>query len=90
MIGKMSEYIGMSLLSIQSHGFLWCLLIAVICTIIVHSVKLVMTGYRLSKKLPPEPPQKPEKKPEPVYFLVERKKKRAKTEYDEPKKISFQ
>ncbi len=81
----------MSLLSVQSHGFLWCLFLLVTCIIIVHGIKLAMIGYRtIGKKLPPEPPKAPEKTPEPVYYLVERKKKRAKAEYAAPKKISFQ
>ena len=82
---------GMTLLSVQSQGFLWCILIALLCTIVVHGFKLVVLGFKsLHKKPPPEPPKQPEKVPEPVYFLVERKKKRPKTEYAEPKQINFQ
>ena len=81
----------MNLLSVQSQGFWWCILIVLICTIIVHAVKLAIVGYRsLHKKPPPQPPKQPEKEPEPVYYLVERKKKRAKAEYSEPKRIHFQ
>lgn len=89
---EITRYHGvMSLLSVQSQGFLWCLFLLIICVIVVHGVKLAMIGYRtLGKKLPPEPPKKPEKAPEPVYFLVERKKKRSKAEYSEPRQINFQ
>ena len=81
----------MSLLSVQSQGFLWCILVALLCTIAVHGFKLAVLGYRsLRRKPPPEPPKPPEKVPEPVYFLVERKKKRSKAEYSEPKQINFQ
>lgn len=81
----------MSLLSVQSQGLLWSLFLALICIIVVHGVKLAIIGYRtFGKNLPPEPPKQPESKPEPVYFLVERKKKRAKAEFSEPKQISFQ
>lgn len=81
----------MSLLSVQSQGFLWCLFLLILSVIVVHGIKLAIIGYRtLGKKLPPEPPKREEKKPEPVYFLVERKKKRAKQEYSEPRKIEFQ
>ena len=50
----------------------------------------ICIGYRsLGKKLPPEPPPKEKNEPEPVYFLVERKKKRVRSEYSEPKRINF-
>lgn len=82
---------GMSLLSVQSQGFLWCLFLAIIVIIVVHGIKLAAIGYRtFGKKLPPEPPKEPEKTPETVYFLVERKKKRSKDELSEPKQITFQ
>lgn len=80
----------MSLLSVQSQGFLWTFFLLILCVILVHGIKLAIVGYRtLGKKLPPESPKEPEKTPEPVYYLVERKKKRSKTEYSEPKQISF-
>lgn len=80
----------MILLSVQSQGFAYALLIFLLCLIGVHAVKLARIGYRtLHKKLPPEPPPKQEKKPDPVYFLVERKKKRPKSDYREPKEIEF-
>ena len=82
---------GMSLLSVQSQGFLWCLFLAIIVIVVVHGIKLAAIGYRtFGKKMPPEPPKEPEKKPEPVYFLVERKKKRSKGEFSEPRQINFQ
>ena len=90
MTEQIHYYGAMSLLSVQSQGFLWCLFLALICLIVVHGVKLAVIGYRtFGKKLPPEPPKQPEKKPEPVYFLVERKKKRPKMEYSEPREINF-
>lgn len=81
----------MSLLSVQSQGFLWFLFLGLICLIVVHGIKLAVIGYRtFGKKLPPTPPKQPEKTPEPVYFLVERKKKRAGKEYSQPRQINFQ
>ncbi len=80
----------MNLLSVQGLGFLYTACLFLFCLAVVHLVKLARIGYRtLGKKLPPEKPkrQKPEK--EPVYFIVERKKKRSKPEYTEPKRISF-
>lgn len=81
----------MSSPTIQTQGALWCILLFLLCLIVVHAAKLAYLGWRaLGKKLPPEPPKAPEKKAEPVYFLVERKKKRPKTQYSEPKQINFQ
>lgn len=82
----------MNLLSVQGQGFLYVLILFLCCVIVVHIVKLALLGYRtLGKKLPAEKPKKPAKKheQEPVYFIVERKKKRPKSEYTEPKRIQF-
>lgn len=81
----------MSLLSIQSQGFLWTSFLLILCVILVHGIKLAIIGYRtLGKKQTQDPPPKEqEKAPEPVFYLVERKKKRSKTEYSDPKQISF-
>ena len=51
---------------------------------------------RVKKEKPPqkaekttEKPPEPQSPPEPVYFIVERKKKRAKNSYSAPKEIRF-
>ena len=78
------------LLSVQGEGAVWTGLLFLICVIVVHGFFLARIGYRtLFKKLPPAPPKEPEKKPEPVYFIVEKKKKRAKAEYSEPRRFQF-
>lgn len=81
----------MNLLSIQSDGALYTLLLFFLCAVLVHGYKLAKIGWRtLYKKLPPEKPRRKTKTPEPVYYIVERKKKRTtKTEYSEPKRIKF-
>ena len=79
----------MLLLSVQGRGALWTVLIFLFCVILVHGFKLAKIGYRtLGKKLPAKKPKKPKKEQEPVYFIVERKK-RTKREYSEPKRITF-
>ena len=83
---------GMNLLSVQGQGFLYAVILLLVCIIVVHIVKLARLGYRtLGKKLPAEKPKKQAAKrgQEPVYFIVERKKKRPKPEYTEPKRIQF-
>ena len=79
----------MNILSVQGQGALYTVLVLIIVIIVVHGIKLARIGYRsLGKKLPPEPPPKEKNEPEPVYFLVERKKKRVRSEYSEPKRIN--
>ena len=81
----------MNLLSVQGQGLVYTVVIFLICVIVVFGIKLVRLGIRTTKKLPPEPPHEPVKTPEPVYYIVEKKKKkRAKTEYREPREIKFQ
>ncbi|MGN0823177.1 MAG: hypothetical protein ACI4NG_05330 [Candidatus Gallimonas sp.] len=81
----------MNLLSVQSRGAVWLILLFLLCVILVHGVKLARIGHRtLRKKLPPEPPKPTEEKREPVYYLVERKKKRAQSQYASPREIKFQ
>lgn len=70
-------------------GILYLFLTFLICFILVHLIKLAYLGI-LSLKEPPPPPQKEEKptpKPEPVYYIVE--KKRTKKSYSDPKEIQF-
>ncbi len=78
------------LLSVQGLGALYAFCVLIICVILVFGFRLARIGWRtLAKKLPPDPPPKEEKPAEPVYFLVERKKKRARAEYSAPKRIDF-
>ena len=80
----------MLLLSVQGQGALYTAAALLACIVIVHGIKLARIGYRtLAKKLPPAPPPKEKPEAEPVYFLVERKKKRPRTKYTEPKRINF-
>ena len=80
----------MNILSVQGQGALYTVLVLIIVIIVVHGINLARIGYRsLGKKLPPEPQPKEKNEPEPVYFLVERKKKRVRSEYSEPKRINF-
>ena len=80
----------MNLLSVQGTGAALTVALLLFCILVVHAVKLAKVGWRtLFKKLPPEEPKKPEPKPEPVYFIVERKKKKVKSDYSRPKQIQF-
>ena len=79
----------MKLLSVQGTGALWTIVLFLLCIVIVHAVRLALLGYRtLGKKLPPSPPPK-QPEAEPVYYIVERKKKRVKSEFTDPKRFQF-
>ena len=67
-------------------GILYLLLTFSACFILVHGIKLAYLGL-LSVKKPPAEEKKPEPKPEPVYYIVE--KKRTRKSYSNPKEIEF-
>lgn len=73
-------------------GILYLFLTFVVCFILVHLVKLAYLGLKSVRKKSEPPKEKPapepkQKKPEPVYYIVE--KKRAKKSYSAPKEIQF-
>ena len=67
-------------------GILYLFLTFLFCFILVHMVKLAFIGMRSLKK-PQKAEEKPAPKPEPVYYIVE--KKRTKKSYSNPKEIEF-
>ena len=86
--------ISMNILTIfPIKGLLLTLLLFVICFVGVNTIMLARIGWETQHKKPDEPPKEEEKKPpqerEPIYYIVARKTKRAKTSYGEPKHINF-
>ncbi len=94
-----------NLLSFQSVGGVIVFLLFAVIFIIVHVVKLARLGWLLQGKekpreqapVPQAKPQEKEKtddsqKPQPIYYIVERKKRPPKRNYhyDEPKSIRFE
>lgn len=86
-----------NLLSVPAlFGVLWLALLFGGCFLIVHIARLVKFGWLYQKKEdPPAPTEEkkektPEPKPsaEPVYYIVERKRK-TRQSYGEPKEIRF-
>ena len=77
-------------------GVLWLVLLFGACFLGVHIARLVRFGWLYQKKAaPPKPTEEkkekaPEPKPsaEPVYYIVERKRK-TRQSYGEPKEIRF-
>lgn len=74
-------------------GLLFTLLLFTVCLLGVHTILLARIGWKTQRKNPDEAPKPEEKKPpverEPIYYIVERKTKRAKASYGEPKQINF-
>ena len=74
-------------------GFLFASLLFTICFVGVHLLIFARIGWQSQRQKPEEPPKEEEKKPprerEPIYYIVERKTKRAKSSYSEPKQINF-
>jgi hypothetical protein len=87
------------LISLPLQGFLWILFLFVFSFFCVHLVKLALLGAESLRKTPPEPLKPPEKTEEkkapapqaqePVYYIVEKKTRRPKSSYSEPKQIKF-
>ena len=87
-----------SLLTVNAVGGAFCILfLFALCFVCVHLFKYAEIGWKHRKK-PAEPPPLPEKTEkekapappqEPIYYIVERKKRRAKSSYSEPKEIHF-
>lgn len=72
-------------------GFVYIILLFVLCFTAVHVIKLAAVGFKSLKQKPqpkPEPKPAEKKPPEPVYYIVE-KKRRSKASYSEPREIRF-
>ncbi len=82
-------YNGAMNLLIPWLGGLYAAILLFACFVLVHILKLARIGYRARRNLPAEKPKETPPAPEPVYYIVEKKKKRAKAAYSEPKRISF-
>ena len=74
-------------------GLFLTLLLFAVCLIGVHTILLAQVGWKFQHTRKDPPPKNDEKKApiekEPIYYIVERKTKRAKTGYGEPKQIHF-
>ena len=68
-------------------GILYLFLTFLFCFILVHLIKLAYIGIKSLKKPAVAEEKKPAPKPEPVYYIVE--KKRSKKTYSDPKEIKF-
>ncbi len=75
----------------EAIGILYLFILFIACFIAVHAVKLALLGLkslRRTEEKKPGPQEKPER-PEPVYYIVEKKQKRRRQEYRAPREIKF-
>lgn len=88
------------LISYPIKGMLWTILLFFLCFIGTHVLILAHLGWEYrQREAPPTTEKKDEKKEEkktpsekqaePIYYIVERKTRRAKPAYGEPKQINF-
>ncbi len=87
------------LISLPIKGMLWTIILFLICFIGTHVIILTHLGweYQQQKNEPTAEKEKPteekkappDKQAEPIYYIVERKTRRAKSTYGEPKQINF-
>lgn len=85
------------LLSTPVLGMLWTIILFLICFIGTHVAILAQVGWDVQRQNnKPKAEEKteekkatPEKQAEPIYYIVERKTRRAKPTYGEPKQINF-
>ena len=90
-----------ALLTSAVQGFGGTILLFSLCFLGVHLAKIAVRGWRVydgtqDNKAPDNPEQSPESKadtkttvPEPSYYIVEKKRRRSKPSYGDPKEIRF-
>ncbi|MBQ8429857.1 MAG: hypothetical protein IJX30_07175 [Clostridia bacterium] len=85
----MASYLPFALIK----GIFFVLLLFFVCFFFTHFTKLALLGWKNNRPVEAPPPKEKEKapppQPEPVYYIVERKKSRAKAQYSTPKEIRF-
>lgn len=91
------------LIPLGFQGLIWTLLLLSFCFGGVYVANLARLGweYNVEREKAPDPAPKPQEKQkeekktpaqktqEPIYYIVEKKKRRPKSDYGEPKRIHF-
>lgn len=97
----LSQAVSNLLIAQSIGGFFGVVLIFALCFFAIHIVRYAKLTWQEKHPSPPEEEkqeEKQEEKPEekapappqePVYYIVERKQRRAKPKYSEPKEIRF-
>lgn len=84
------------LFALPTKGFLWFIFLFAVCFFGVHVFRLALIGIESVRQNPVPPQEKIEEKKapaeqpqEPIYYIVERKTRRKKASFGEPKEIRF-
>ena len=86
------------LISLPIAGLFWTLFLFIFCFGGVYVAELVKLGWAYKTQSPPEknttPPERQEKAPaekpqEPIYYIVERKKRLPKSGFEDAKPFTF-
>ncbi len=75
----------------EAIGILYLAILFIACFVFVHMVKLAAIGLKSVRQKPEKKPaeEKKEKPPQPVYYIVEKKRSRSKANYSAPREIKF-
>ena len=76
----------------EAIGILYLAILFVACFVFVQMVNRAVIGFKSVGRKPGDKPQpEPEKKkePQPVYYIVEKKRARSKATYSKPREIKF-
>ncbi len=76
----------------KAIGLLYLILLYIACYVFICMVRLAVQGFKsMQKDRAEQPPAEEEKKnePQPVYYIVEKKKARSKATYSQPREIKF-
>ena len=90
------------LTALPFKGLLFLLILFTLCLVGIHIMQLARLGWEYKTQQEKKPPEKEKEKEkeekkapaqnnaqEPIYYIVERKTRRAKPTYGEPKQINF-
>ena len=74
----------------EAIGILYLAILFIACFVFVHMVKLAAIGLKSLRQKPEKPQEeKKEAAPQPVYYIVEKKRSRSKANYSAPREIKF-
>lgn len=75
----------------EAIGILYLAILFTACFVFVAMVKLALLGLRSIKNKPESKPEEPKKEepPQPVYYIVEKKRSRSRANYGTPREIKF-
>lgn len=76
----------------EAIGILYLAILFIACFVFVHMVKLAAIGLKSVRQKPEKKPQEEKIEPappQPVYYIVEKKRSRSKPNYSAPREIKF-